>query len=296
MGEALGGDREVRPRRFRKDALERDDGRKAVMLPTGKETSRSRGPAVLGDSGNGVGRSWLFTSRKRWRQPCLMRVGEAGASRSGFGSERSSRGGIETQGRNGSSWSGNVLRGFGTHRRSKASRPSATRRTNRDLRLATADGAGEFETHRRPGEGAAQAASGSGVSLGIGRAVPLSRDRSAQPLRRQEHPVGFLARGVAQAMALGGGGCGSPGNWAGASPSETWSCRWPAIAGAVESGKRWWLRASGASSVEPKPPGGLGPRERTGPLFGLSYPSRPGGQDRSATARGQWFAVTRAGC
>lgn len=98
MGVAPGSDREVRPRRFRKDALERDGGRESAVLPNGKETSRARGPAVLGGSGNGVDWSWLFTSRERWRQPCPMRIGEAGASRSGFGSERSSRGGEKPKG------------------------------------------------------------------------------------------------------------------------------------------------------------------------------------------------------
>lgn len=113
--------------------------------------------------------------------------------------------GRETQGRSGSRSGGNARRGSGTRRRSKASRPSKSRRTSRDLKLATADGAGESRTRRRLEGDAAKAVSESGVSLGMLGGAGVARRRYPASSEAGA-PDCFLARGVAQAVASSGGG------------------------------------------------------------------------------------------
>ena len=199
-------DREIRSRRVRKDTPERDCGRKSMVLPNGKATSDSRGPAAHhGGLTVHAAQAAEAVALQRRRAPA-----RAGA---GWGEDDLGRG-MKTQGRSESRPSRKARRGFGTRRRSKASRPSKSRRTSRERGLATVHGAGESRTRRCPDGTTAQVVAKSGVSLGVEQGgAGVARFQS--PASSEAGAPGsihwpFVRR--ASARLEGDGGCGGPGN------------------------------------------------------------------------------------
>jgi hypothetical protein len=199
-------DREIRPRSVRKDTPEWTVGRKSRIPPNGKATSDSRGP-VTHHGGLAVQSAQAEEAAVPQRRGTPARAG------AGWGRDDLGRG-KKTQGRSESRLCRKVQRGFGTRRRSKASRLSESRRTSRDRELATAHGAGEVENAPPPGRDCR--ASGSEVRGFAGvRAGRFWVERlRAQPLRRQEHPVRYRWPFVRarKRQVEGDGGCGGPGN------------------------------------------------------------------------------------
>lgn len=204
--------------------------------------------------------------------------------------------GEETQGRSESRPSRKARRGFGTRRRSKASRPSESRRTSRGRELATAHGAGESRTRRCPDGRTAQAVTKSGVSLGTSWAAQRSQGSWAQPLRRQEHPIRFSGRSRRASGAGGRWWLWRSGQPARASPSETQCDRCPVLVtgdggdgeALVDEPRKRRIRRELSS------PGGGGSRKRTESLA-RCFRTRadPVGSHGGATARGQRAAATR---
>lgn len=247
-----------------------------------------------------------------WWAGCSHRAsgGSGGAARrsaparagAGWGEDDLGRG-IETQGRSESRPSRKARRGFGTRRRSKASRPSESRRTSRERGLATVHGAGEVENAPLPGRDCR--ASGSEVRGFAGsrfRAALLSQGSRAQPLRRQEHLERRPGPSYgAQAQVEGGGGCGGPGN----RPEHPHSRR-DVVAGLpFTAGVALSVRSPGRqlrkrrTEVDPRAPGGRSSRERTGSLARCSsHLCRPGEtawRSNGEGAKGRGDAVPAAG-
>lgn len=150
-----------------------ESGRKSMNLPNGKATSDSRGPAAH-HGGLTVHTAQAVEAVAPQRRGAPARAG------AGWGEDDLGRG-MKTQGRSESRPSRKARRGFGTRRRSKASRPSKSRRTSRERGLATAHGAGESRTRRCPGGTTAQAVARSGVSLGV--------DTGGTAVARQQGPA-----------------------------------------------------------------------------------------------------------
>jgi hypothetical protein len=215
-------------------------------------------------------------------------------ARAGAGGGKDDLGrGHKTQGRSESRPSRKARRGFGTRRRSKASRPSESRRTSRERRLATVSGAGEVENAPPPGRSCrASGREARGFAGDRFRAALGPQGSRAQPLRRQEHPRRFTGPSYRRASVEVGGRwwlwrTGQP---AGASPFETRCGRCPASAGDGAFGvkPRSTSRASGGPRRTRGPRGDEARASGLDPWHGVrrtcADPARLHGE---ATARGQ---------
>jgi hypothetical protein len=216
----------------------------------------------------------------------------------GWGEDDLGRG-QKTQGRSESRSGRKARRGFGTRRRSKASRPSKSRRTSRERELATAHGAGEVENAPLPGRDF-RASGSEDQGFALVRAGRRWCRKTAEPslFGGRSTRLGRLAvRTGAQASRLkGDGGCGGPGN----RPEHPHSRR-DAVAG-LPNRQEWRLRcearndgcASGGSEWTLGPRGEEVCASGRNPWHGVvrtrADPARLHG---GATARGQRAAGTR---